>query len=222
MLSKLYWKQQRKRRNAERQQLAASRGWQFAATDPALLQRWRDGPFAKGGDLRENIGVVRGEVRGMQFTAFDFRMRTAIVRTNFIFRHEEWDTLTAWVVHLPAALPWVQCKAGTGLRQKMLDRLAGTGSSAVRTGDKDFDGRFSIHSSSPEFAQALLTPQVRGWLREHDLTGWWISGSDLLLSKEETFRIRPGKLVAVAEELADMAARFPAAVGQQYGQQAHP
>jgi len=62
----------------------------------------------------------------MQFTAFDFRMRIAIVRTNFIFRHEEWDTLTAWVVHLPGG------------------------------------------------------------------------------------------------ELADMAARFPAAVGQQYGQQAHP
>jgi hypothetical protein len=55
---------------------------------------------------------------------------------------------------------------------------------------------------------------VRGWLREHNLTGWWISGSDLLLSKEETFRVRPGKLAAVAEELADMAAHFPATVWQ--------
>jgi hypothetical protein len=218
MLSKLYWNQQRKRRNAERQQLAASRGWQFAATDPALLGRWPGGPFAKRGDLRENIGVVRGDAQGRSFTAFDFRMRTAIVRTNFIFRHEEWDTLTVWVLHLPASLPEVQCMSGTGLRQKLLDRLEGTASSTVRTGDKDFDGRFSIYSSSHEFARTLLTAELRGWLRARKLTGWWISGSDLLLSKEETFRIKPGKLVAVAEELADMVAQFPAEVWQQGGQ----
>jgi hypothetical protein len=217
MLSKLYWKQQRKRRNAERQQLAASRGWQFAATDPALLRRWSDGPFAKRGDLRENIGVVRGEVQGIPFTAFDFRMRTAVIRVNFIFRNEEWDTLTVWALHLPAALPGVECKGGRGVRQKILDRLEGTGSGAVRTGDRDFDARFSIYSSSPEFVQALLTPELRGWLREHKLRSWRISGSDLLLFREERFRIRPGKLVAVAEELADMVAHFPGGIWQRHG-----
>jgi hypothetical protein len=219
MLSKLYWSQQRKRRNAERQQLAASRGWQFAASDPALLARWRDGPFAKRGDLRENIGVVRGEARGMPFTAFDFRMRTAIVRTNFIFRNEEWDTLTVWVLHLPAALPEVECKDLLGFRQKLRDRLQGTRASTVSTGDSAFDRRFSIHSPSPEFARALLTPELRGWLREHKLTGWWISGNDLLHYKEETLRIRPGKLVAMTEEMADMVAHFPEGIWQQYGRQ---
>jgi hypothetical protein len=217
MLTKLYWNQQRKRRNAERRQLAASRGWQFAATDPELLERWRGGPFARRGDLRETVGVVRGDVKGRPFTAFDFRMRTKILWYNFVFRTEEWNTLTVWALHLPGSLPEVQCMSGTGLRQRLLDKLDGSASSTVRTGDKDFDSRFSIHSSSPEFAAGLLTAELRGWLRAHKLVGWRISGSDLLLAKDETFRIKPGRLVAVAEEMADMVALFPAEAWQHGG-----
>jgi len=215
MLSSLYWNYQRKQRSAERQELAARRGWQSVPTDPALADRWRSGPFAKRGDRRETIGVVRGEARGVPFTAFDFRLRTRVVTTNFIFRSNEYDTMTVWALHLPAALPWVQCKSGAKLARKLLDRMDGT--STVRTGDDDFDGRFAFYSDSPDFVRTLLTPQLRDWLREHKLTGWWTDGSDLLLAEEELFRVKPAKLATVADELADMVAQFPATIWPQPG-----
>ena len=85
----------------------------------------------------------------------------------------------------------------------------------MRTGDDDFDARFGVYSDSPDFARTLLTPQLRTWLREHKLTGWWIDGSDLLLTQEAVSRVKPGKLVAVADELADMIANFRAAIWPQ-------
>ena len=63
------------------------------------------------------------------------------------FRTSEHDTLTVWALHLPAALPPVQCKGGPKLRRKLLDRL--DGQAAVRTGDDDFDGRFGITALLP-------------------------------------------------------------------------
>jgi hypothetical protein len=219
MLGRLYWNYQRSKRNSERQELAASQGWQFAPGDPALLGRWRSEPFVKPGDRRETAGVVRGETRGVPFTAFDFRVRTRVVTTNFIFRTSEYDTLTVWALHLPAALPSVQCKGGPKLRRKLLDRL--DGQAAVRTGDDDFDGRFGVYSDSPDFARTLLTPQLRAWLREHKLTGWWIDGSDLLLTQEAVSRVKPDKLAAVADDLADMVAHFPATIWPQHGEIRH-
>jgi hypothetical protein len=60
-------------------------------------------------------------------------------RTAGDFRTSESDTLTVWALHLPAALPSVQCKGGPKPRRKLLDRL--DGQATVRTGDDDFDGR---------------------------------------------------------------------------------
>jgi hypothetical protein len=214
LLGRAYWKQQRKTRNAERRRLAASRGWRFAPSDPTLFARWHGGPFAKDGDMRETAGVVRGEAAGVSFTAFDIRIRTKIEITNFIWREEEWYTRTIWVMHLPAALPPIECERAR-LVQKMSDRVLGK--KPVRTGDEAFDGRFVFYSSSPEFVVALLTPELRRWLRQHKITGWWLSGSDLLFTKETWFRVRSGQLVTVAEELAEMVAHFPSGIWEQYG-----
>ena len=62
---------------------------------------------------------------------------------------------------------------------------------------------------------------MRGWLREHKLTGWWIDGNDLLLTQEAVSRVKPDKLVAVADDLADMVAHFPATIWPQHGEIRH-
>jgi len=214
LLGRLYWKQQRKTRNAERRRLAASRGWQFAPSDPALFARWHGGPFAKDGDMRETVGVVRGDVAGVPFTAFDFRVRTKVEVTNGIWRDEDWYTRTIWVMHLPAALPPVECDRARWV-QKVADRALGK--KPVPTGDDAFDKSFALYSSSPEFVGALLAPELRLWLRQHKITGWWLSGSDLLFTKETWFRVRSRQLVAVAEELAEMVSHFPSGIWEQYG-----
>lgn len=214
MLGRLYWKQSRKKRNAERQRLAASRGWHFAPSDPGLLIRWTGEPFAKHGDMRETVGVIRGDVRGAPFTAFDYRLRTKVEITNFIFRSEEWYTRTIWVLHLPTGLPWIEFDRSR-LGQRVANRLEKK--KPIRTGDGAFDSRFVVNSSSPEFVAALLTPRLRTWLHQHSTTGWWVSGNDLLLTKETWFRVKPGQLVTVAEEMAEMVALFPAGIWEQYG-----
>jgi hypothetical protein len=214
MLTWLVLTYQRSRRNSERQRLADSRGWEFAATDPALAERWRGGPFGKRGDRREVIGVIRGETRGVPFMAFDFRMRTTIVRTGGISRQDEYNTVTVWALQLPAALPPLRVTNASNIGRKIQARLGGD--TGVLTGDEDFDRRFGIHDASPGFVRELMTPQLRSWLREHKLTGWWIDGQDLLCVRDvQLLRTKPDKLVAVADELADLVAHFPASIWQQ-------
>jgi hypothetical protein len=217
MLTWLFRKYQRGRRNSERQRLADSRGWQFAASDQALLDRWRGGPFGRRGDRREIIGVVRGAVHGIPFTVFDFRMRTAIVRTGGISRTDEHETVTVWALRLPAALPPLRFTHSSRLLRKLQDKAGDA--DTVATGDQDFDGRFGIYAA-PDFARELMTPELRGWLREHKLTGWWIDGRDLLFVRDvQLLRTKPAQLVAVAAELAEMISRFPAAIWPRYGEQ---
>jgi hypothetical protein len=219
MLTALFLKYQQGRRNSERERLAASRGWQFAASDPALLDRWRGGPFSKRGDRRQIIGVVRGVSQGIPFTVFDFRLRTKISRTNLVSRQDWYETATVWALHLPAVLPPVRFTGASKLGRKLQDRLGG-GDTGVLTGDQDFDGRFGVHDAPPDFVRELMTPQLRGWLREHKLVGWWIIGQDLLFDLDvQMIRTKPGKLVAVADELADMVTHFPATIWQRYGEQ---
>jgi hypothetical protein len=217
MLTWLFLKYQQGRRNSERQRLAEGRGWQFTASDQALLDRWRGGPFSRRGDRREIIGVVRGETRGVPFTAFDFRLRTRIVRTGGISRTDEYETVTVWALQLPAALPPVRVTHSSNFGRKIQAKLGGD--AGVLTGDEDFDRRFGVHDASPDFVRELLTPQLRGWLREHKLTGWRIDGRDLLFVRDvQLLRIKPGTLVAVADELADMIGLFPAAIWTRYGE----
>jgi hypothetical protein len=217
MLTWLFLKYQQGRRNSERQRLAHGRGWQFAPTDSALLDRWRGGPFGKRGDRREIIGVVRGEARGVPFTAFDFRVRTKVVRTGGISRQDEYETVTVWALRLPAAVPPVRVTRSSSLGRKVQTRLGGD--VGLLTGDADFDRRFGVHDAAPGFARELMTPQLRAWLREHKLTGWWTCGRDLLYVRDvQILRTKPGTLVAVADELADMIGHFPAEVWRHGGQ----
>lgn len=54
--------------NRERRRWAALRGWQFAATDPVLPDRWRHGALARGN------GTARNVVTGSLFTAAGRRL----------------------------------------------------------------------------------------------------------------------------------------------------
>lgn len=60
---------QRTAHNRERRRWAALRGWQFAATDPALPDRWRHGALAHG-----STGTARNVVTGSLFTAAGRRL----------------------------------------------------------------------------------------------------------------------------------------------------
>jgi hypothetical protein len=62
-------REQRTAHNRERRRWAALRGWQFAATDPALPDRWRHGALARG-----STGTARNVVTGSLFTAAGRRL----------------------------------------------------------------------------------------------------------------------------------------------------
>jgi len=204
LLPLAYRSQRRKRKNQERQRLAAARGWRFAASDPDLLRRWRGDPFDRPGDFRKVLGVVHGEVGGRAFTAFDYQRR-AVVTTR---GGGSYDVVTVWALPLPAALqPLRVVPAGA------LARRTG-GSGTIATGDAEFDRRFKVEASDAGFARALLTPELTAWLREAGLGPWRTEGAWLLHTRDAVRRTTPRALVATAEQLAALVVRFPAGVWQ--------
>jgi hypothetical protein len=206
----------RGRRASEREKLAASRGWRFAASDETVLTRWRGDPFDRRGDKRQAFGVVRGVVSGVAFTAFDYRRRTTAVRNA----PDEYETVTVWAMRLPGPLPGVRMlrqRPVGGLRGKVLEKLDARVVS-LPTGDEDFDRHFTVTSRQPEFVKELFTPELIGWLREHKIQNWRIEGQDLLHYRDgQLRRTKPTELEVTAERLAELITRFPASVWQRYG-----
>jgi hypothetical protein len=202
LLPLAYRSQRRKRKNQERQRLAAARGWRFADSEPDLLRRWRGDPFDRPGDFRKVLGVVHGEVGGRAFTAFDYQRR-ALVTTR---GGGQYEVVTVWALPLPAALPSLRV-VPAGARRK-------GGPGAIATGDAEFDRHFKVEASDPGFARALLTPELTAWLRDAGLGPWRTEGAWLLHTRDAVRRTTPEALVTTAEQLAALAARFPAGAWQ--------
>lgn len=206
---------QRSRRASERSQLAASRGWQFSEGDPSLVNRWSCEPFSRPGDKREVFGVIRGDVNGVKLTAFDYRRRTRRVLRG----SDEYDTVTVWALQLPQRLPAMHAAPRpTGLAAraltKMLEKLDGE-PDRVLTGDPEFDPKFTVTSRYPEFVNAVLTPEMRAWLRANDLPGWATEGQDLVACRDTQVRgTKTAEIVSTAEKLTALIARFPQTVWQ--------
>ncbi|AHI01285.1 hypothetical protein KALB_7927 [Kutzneria albida DSM 43870] len=207
-LPRLFLKQRQNTKNAERQAFAASQGWYFSPNAPELLTRWGTRPFTERGDRRVAFGVISGAYNGVQFTAFDFQLRTHVRVTNGA-RSEDNSVYTVWVIHLPTTLPDL-----TVARRGFFGRQD---ANEVQGLHPEFSKQYAVYcAQNPRLAAELLTPAAMQLISQHAQDGFAVQGSDLVYTKKNTFtRHTPAELVQTVDMLRALVSSFPQHLWQQ-------
>ena len=124
-------------------QFAAKRGLRYTKRDDTLTAQYAGGMYA--------VHVVEGEKGGRRFVVFDSE------------RSEETDEgstskpVTVVALRVGRRLPSLRCE----MHKRA---LFGGAAKGFRTGDQDFDKRFTVTTADAAFASAVLTPSVRAIL----------------------------------------------------------
>ncbi len=210
--------------NYERQALASSHGFGFAADAPELLEKWPLKPFTEIGDKRLAFGVVSGAVNGITFTAFDYHRRPRVTNWQTLgITTMSTDTIiidTVWVLTLPAPLPSCQIFDSA---EPNFDK---GGAVPPRTGDNKVNRSYLLVDTDPGLATQLLTPGVTAVMKQFKLHNWATHGDQLLCCKHLIFgRVKPQELVAKVGELGQLVANIPPHLwgpGQAQPQQHYP
>jgi hypothetical protein len=194
--------------NHERQSLASSSGFGFAADAPELLDKWPLKPFTEVGDKRIAFGVVTGALGGVTFTAFDYHRRPKV--TNWQARGRTTmsvDTIlidSVWVVTLPATLPRFQ------IFDNAEPNFDTEGAVPPQTADNKVNRSYLLVDTDPGVATQLLTPGITGLMKQFKLHNWATNGDQLLCIKHPIFgRVKPEELTAKVGELAQLIAHIP-------------
>lgn len=207
VLPRQFLKKRQDSKNAERQAFAASQGWQFAPYAPELLSRWHTRPFTLRGDRRVAFGVISGTANGVQFTTFDFQLRTVRRTTGGVVASEDNEVHTVWAIHLPVRLPSVDVSRRGFFSSQQANE--------VQTANPQFSRDYSVHSQNPGFAAELLTPATMNLIGQHKLDGWTIQGSDLLFTQRKHFsRTTPQELMQTVDMLRTLISTFPQHIWQ--------
>jgi hypothetical protein len=188
----------RRRGVAGRREWAEGRGWRYddIATGE-LTAGWSP-------RLREQVkglavfGVVRGELDGVPFTAFDTEERDA----DHGVRH-----VTRSVVHLPVALPgaWLSVWDTAVARRFRI------------TAPEEVPGRVvTIESHDPAFAEALSTHEVRLASVRYGVHNWAIDGRDLIWSRRVEAPPAGEELLDGVGRLVALARLFPSEVFRRF------
>jgi hypothetical protein len=170
------------KRTKELQQFCLARGWTYAASGPALVDRWQGAPFGDGDD-RKARHVIGGTWRGAQFVAFDYSYVTTTTdadgRTS---RTTHTDGVVAVV--LPTYLPTLQVTGESMLRR--MAQVVGLGQD-IELESEDFNRAFTVTSRDPKFATDVLTPRTMEMLLAAPHLAWRIEGTDILSWESGTF-----------------------------------
>lgn len=145
--------QQRKARARvlDLQGFAAHRGWRFTADGSGLEQRFEGAPFGRGFG-QAATKVLEGTHHGWPFIAFDYSYVTSGGRDRGNDHHH----FSVVSMHLGVAVPRLQIHPQTALARFFSDSFGGD----YHIGYPAFDDVFHIDAQSPEFAHAVLTPQM--------------------------------------------------------------
>lgn len=187
------WKAQRR---ADVAAYARRREWEYRPADPTLLDRFHGPPFTYGHDSKAE-NVLLGQYGGRPFVAFDLQVDT----TTSIAGHGAGSLAWYSVAALNLGAPAPDLSVGPkGVLGRLLARIS---DHDVPIGDSAFDEAFSVRSSSPEFARAVLTRGVVSLVRQHPDNGWRIDGDSLLMLSPRVLRSPPEE---IEERLALMTA----------------
>jgi hypothetical protein len=204
--------------NHERQALASSHGFGFAADAPELLEKWPLKPFTEVGDKRIAFGVVSGAVSGVTFTAFDYHRRPKVTNWQSHGRTTmSIDTVlidTVWVLSLPSTLPRFQIFDNA---EPNFDK---DGAVPPQTADNKVNRSYLLVDTDPGLATQLLTPGVTALMKQFKLYNWATHGDQLLCTKHPILgRVKPEELIAKVGELGQLIANVPPHLWGQGGAQ---
>lgn len=169
----LAWQQGKKRRLAA-QAFAASRGWTWMESVPALTSRWRSYPFGRGHSLRAE-NVLAGSFHGRHVVSFDYQYTTGSGKN----RSTSYFHVVA--LSLPAAMPWLQLSpdgAGAAIARFF-------GGQDVQFESQAFNDAWRVQASPPpQYAYDFVHPRMMDRLMAPDAVGAHIAveGSDLILA----------------------------------------
>jgi hypothetical protein len=195
----------RGRRSKERRDLAASRGWQFGSSDPDLpsalgstdhyVAHLPDSLFTLGqrpvpSGARAHA-IIRGQVNGVDFVTFDYVIpgeRPLVITT-------------AWLVRLPHALPFF---ASAEMYRNDLKAQSETLAGLVIAEASSQAGHDTTATPNPDYANAVMTPDVVRFTREH-FPSWWVDGTVLASTARSNHGAPPELLTRNVEAIAWLA-----------------
>ncbi|HEV2640271.1 MAG TPA: hypothetical protein VGX23_34380 [Actinocrinis sp.] len=202
---------------------ATSRGWALLPPDKSLSRLSVGEPFQVA--ARNGVrAVLRGYFQGHQAAVFDYTYTTSTspyarpngqyVRskgrydrskgpyagTYNLFSHSFSGSQIQrrWVAALPG-LPRLQVAPRTGL----IRTPHSYGMRLLKTGEPQFDSRFTVYTDNPPWALALLGSGLGGYLLAGPARPWRIDGQVILTWQRG--RVDPAQIEAVLRHLAAIA-----------------
>lgn len=189
-----------RKRAAERQALvsgwALHRDWEYAPSDPALVNRFEGAPFGRG-HARSATNVVRGRHDGRHFVAFDYHYTTSSGENSS--RHQ----VSVLAMSLGVQTPGLAVGRTTSFG-RLWNSLTGRD---VPTGDEMFDRTFTVVSPSAEFAQDVLNPTVKEIVWRWPDLAWRLAGDSMLVIRTGTHD--PHEVEAKLHFMDDLIDRIP-------------
>lgn len=188
-----------RKRRERLMQFALLRGWEYAAEDPSLVDRFTGEPFGKG-DKRRARNVLTGQESGRTFTAFDYTYETSSSDSNGR-RRTTTHRFGICAVPLPVPLETVEV-----VPADVFTRMAGAVGlvSDIEMESEDFNRRFRVRAANRKLACDVLTPRTMEYLLFADPEAWRLRGGHAVSWGEG--RLDPAEVVrtcAVLDRVLD-------------------
>jgi hypothetical protein len=165
-----------RRRTAELDAAVQERGWKYAEQPPGLLGRCHGVPFRHGRRPRA-WHEITGEYRERPFSAFEYSEVIGSSDPDSSERPER-EFLRVFGVRLPGRVPDV-----TVTPRSAVGRLAHQlGAPTGKTGNVDFDRRWTVHADGPDAIRTLLPAELLTWFTSTKVT-------------QQAFRFRAGEVI---------------------------
>lgn len=190
----------RRRIGGQRQELARTRGWTFAPSDPTYVNLWQGDPFRRPGSRREAHNVVSGVANGAPFAVFDYQRVATVFRGEFA----SFETVTVACAQLAAPLPPLEVIRKRGATSLPAKRLG------VHTGHPELDRRYVVVAASTQVPERLLTPETAGLILHHDVESLVVDGQVAACSRTIRRLGRSDVLEATLQQLFEIVSRLPA------------
>jgi hypothetical protein len=152
---------------ARRRAFARAQGYRFAPMLPELSQRWNFGPFAAASSLAESLNRPPAKLRGFfagmsgEIDGFGFTIVDAFSPKPWVaFPRWHRSHVTVCAVHLNESLPHLRVALAGGVRRKRLNVV--------------------YDCVLPDFAKAVISPEVITEMAEWSFETFEIQGDDLL------------------------------------------
>ncbi len=199
-----------KRRKEALKAYAATRGYDYAAKDRELADRFHTRPFGEG-TRRVAYDVVWGERDGLRFTTFRYVFETPRTKHDGQHTHDT-HTWQATFIPLPVALPPLAFSPDSAA----LRALSNLGLRDVDVESHDFNKRWRVLAGDTPYAHAVLAPTVIEQMLAPVLKGRTVFFEDDSLVAVDKGRSDLSDLDEVLDALAGLRDAVPSFVFQDH------